>query len=489
VGGSPYPVTCTGFADPNYTITMVAGKVTVAQATLTITASSATMVYGATVPVITPLYAGLVAPDAAPATQPTCSTTATGTSNVGVYPSSCAGAVDANYAISYLPGTVTITPAPQTITFAALPNVTWGAGGFYVSATATSGLPVAFASDTPGTCTVSGTLVNLVAPGTCTVTATQPGDGNWQAAAPVSRSLTILQAPVSVTVTTQFNPTKAGAITSFVATVVNPNPSAGNPSGTLQLVVDGVNTGAAVPVIGSATVIQTSALVTGNHAITVRYSGDTYFLGATSAPLAHTVVAKLTTTTTIVSSDAASVYRQPVTFTATVTPQNGSLGVMPGGTVQFTLDGANLGVPQPIDAFGIASISVTMSVATHTVRAVYPGDVSYLASTSAPLAQVVSRASTSTTLTLTTPVSRATTITYRATVAAVAPGGGIPAGTVRFFRNGTRIGTATLVNGVATLQYRNTGLATGTYQMTARFVASANFNASTSPAVSQRITR
>jgi hypothetical protein len=42
---------------------------------------------------------------------------------------------------------------------------------------------------------------------------------------------------------------------------------------------------------------------------------------------------------------------------------------------------------------------------------------------------------------------------------------------------------------VATLQYRNTGLATGTYQMTARFVASANYNASTSAAVSQRVTR
>ncbi len=490
VGGSPYPVTCTGFADTNYGITLVDGTVTVAQAALTITASTGTMVYGAAVPAITPIYAGLVAPDTAPATPPACSTTATSTSDTGVYPSTCSGAADPNYTISYAAGTVTVTPAPQAIVFAAQANRTWGTVSFLVSATSTSGLAVAFTSDTPATCMVTGTAVFLVAPGLCTITATQPGNGNWQAAAPVSRSLTILRAPVTIGLSTQFNPTKAGAITSFVATVNNPNPLAGTPTGTLQLVVDGVDTGAAVPVIGSAVVIQTSALTTGNRSITVRYSGDTYFLGATSAALAHTVVAQLTTTTVVVSNDANSVFRQSVTFTATVTPQNGSLGINPGGTVQFTLDGANLGAPQAIDAFGVASITTTgLSVGTHAVRAVYPGDTNYTSSTSAPLAQVVSRASTGTTLTLTTPVSRQNTITYRATVVAVAPGGGTPTGTVRFFRNGNRIGTATLVNGVAVLSYRNTGLNTGTYQMTARYVASTNYAGSTSPVVNQRVTR
>jgi hypothetical protein len=63
-----------------------------------------------------------------------------------------------------------------------------------LSATASSGLPVSFNSQTNNTCTVSGSTVSLVAAGTCTVQATQPGDGYlWAAAAPVTKSGTVLQ--------------------------------------------------------------------------------------------------------------------------------------------------------------------------------------------------------------------------------------------------------------------------------------------------------
>ena len=40
----------------------------------------------------------------------TCSTVATATSAVGSYASNCSGAADANYSISYVPGTVTVDP-------------------------------------------------------------------------------------------------------------------------------------------------------------------------------------------------------------------------------------------------------------------------------------------------------------------------------------------------------------------------------------------
>lgn len=49
--------------------------------------------------------------------QPTCTTAATSSSPPGVYSSSCSGAVDANYKISYVNGTVNISGgASQTIT-------------------------------------------------------------------------------------------------------------------------------------------------------------------------------------------------------------------------------------------------------------------------------------------------------------------------------------------------------------------------------------
>jgi uncharacterized protein (TIGR03437 family) len=63
-----------------------------------------------------------------------------------------------------------------------------------LSATASSGLPVSFNSQTNNTCTVSGSTVALIAVGTCTVQATEPGDGYiWAAATPVTKSGTVLQ--------------------------------------------------------------------------------------------------------------------------------------------------------------------------------------------------------------------------------------------------------------------------------------------------------
>ena len=84
----------------------------VGQAPLKIRASSATMDYGASVPSITPGYSVFVNGDTPSSltVAPTCSTTATSTSAVKTYPSSCSGAVDANYKISYMSGTVTVVP-------------------------------------------------------------------------------------------------------------------------------------------------------------------------------------------------------------------------------------------------------------------------------------------------------------------------------------------------------------------------------------------
>jgi len=105
-----YDITCTGAADPNYTIGYAKGTLTINPASLTITASSATMVLHGTVPAITPSYSGFVNGDgpASLTTPPTCSTAATSSSPVGSYPTSCSGAVDANYSISYVAGTLQV---------------------------------------------------------------------------------------------------------------------------------------------------------------------------------------------------------------------------------------------------------------------------------------------------------------------------------------------------------------------------------------------
>ena len=101
----------------------------------------------------------------------------------------------------------TVKGKAQTITFATLPNQTYGAAPFTVSATASSGLPVSFASTTSGVCTVSSTVssstvttVTLVAgDGTCTIEATQAGNADYAAAPAVSRSFWVNREAQTIT--------------------------------------------------------------------------------------------------------------------------------------------------------------------------------------------------------------------------------------------------------------------------------------------------
>lgn len=88
---------------------------------------------------------------------------------------------------------VAITKVPQTIDFPVIPGHWVGEdpGSFAISATASSGLTVGLASETSGTCTVSGTTLTIVASGTCRVRATQAGDGYYAAAPDVVHAFSI----------------------------------------------------------------------------------------------------------------------------------------------------------------------------------------------------------------------------------------------------------------------------------------------------------
>ncbi|MGH7943611.1 MAG: glycine-rich domain-containing protein [Opitutaceae bacterium] len=81
--------------------------------------------------------------------------------------------------------------APQTITFASIPNKTYGDSPFAVTATASSGLPVTL-TVISGPATISGNTVTLTgALGTVTITASQAGNLVYGPATSVSRSFTV----------------------------------------------------------------------------------------------------------------------------------------------------------------------------------------------------------------------------------------------------------------------------------------------------------
>src|SRR5206468_34339 len=113
-----YPITASGAVGADYAISYVAGTLTVNAAALTIAADDKAKTYGAANPALTVTYSGFVNGDTAASltTPPTVSTTATGASHAGTYPITANGAVDADYTITYVAGTLTVNAAALTIT-------------------------------------------------------------------------------------------------------------------------------------------------------------------------------------------------------------------------------------------------------------------------------------------------------------------------------------------------------------------------------------
>jgi putative Ig domain-containing protein len=92
----------------------------------------------------------------------------------------------------------TVNAASQTITFGAIATQTVGTP-LTLSATASSGLVVSFTSTTPIDCSVSGTTATMLTSGTCIIQATQPGNGSYGAATPVTQSFTVNAASQTIT--------------------------------------------------------------------------------------------------------------------------------------------------------------------------------------------------------------------------------------------------------------------------------------------------
>lgn len=79
----------------------------------------------------------------------------------------------------------------QTITFGKLPAHSVTDLPFPLSASASSGLPVSFISNTPSVCTVNGNTVTLIAVGVCSITATQEGNAQINPATPVTQRFNV----------------------------------------------------------------------------------------------------------------------------------------------------------------------------------------------------------------------------------------------------------------------------------------------------------
>ena len=234
VGAGTATITASQAGNANYTVANDVPQVlTVAKAPLGVTATAASRAFGASNPTFTGTITGVVNGDPITATY---ASSATATTAVGTYGPATPEAITptlvdpgnrlGNYTATTTKGTLTISPAAQTISgFTAFGALAYGNPPFTIPGVTggASGNPVAFASSNTAVATLSGTTVTLVGAGTATITASQAGDTNHLAAIPVAQVLTVGKAALSVTASNAnrvfgtINPTFTGALTGVVA--------------------------------------------------------------------------------------------------------------------------------------------------------------------------------------------------------------------------------------------------------------------------------
>ena len=192
------------------------------------------------------------------------------------------------------------------------------------------------------------------------------------------------------------------------------------------------------------------------------------------------------TQTTLTATPAKAAYGASVALTATVM-DTGSSPASPvsSGSVTFYNGSTSLGTGT-LSGSGSTTVTVqTLPAGTDSITAAFAAQGNYAASTSAPVIETITGASTTTTLTASpTSVAQGASVTLTATVTS---SDGTPTGTVTFSDASGSVGTATLnAGGMATLVLAT--LPAGTDSLTATFAAQGNYGGSTSAVVTVSVT-
>jgi hypothetical protein len=195
----------------------------------------------------------------------------------------------------------TVNGQAQTITFGTIATQTVGTP-LTLSATATSGLAVSYASSTTSICTVSGSTVTFLAGGTCAITASQAGNSSYAAATPVSQSFTVNAATL-----------KSQTITfGTIATQTVGTPLTLGATSSSGLAVSYASSTTSICTVSGGTVTFVSA---GTCAITASQAGNATYAAATPVSQSFTVNAAAQTIT--FGTIAAQTVGTPLTLSAT----------------------------------------------------------------------------------------------------------------------------------------------------------------------------
>jgi hypothetical protein len=319
--------------------------------------------------------------------------------------------------------------------------------------------------------------------GSHSITAVYAGDSHFATSISTPLTQAVNQDGSATSLGGPSGPSDFGQSVSFTAAVAAAAPGSGTPTGTVTF-LDGATTLATVTLSGGKATLTTKTLPVGANSLTAVYNGDGHFTGSSSASLPQTVNPDASTTVGS-SSVPASVYGQGLTLKATVSANAPGSGT-PAGSVTF-FDGQTLLGTGTLGGGSATLQTSALSVGSHSITVVYSGNSNFLTSTSAMFAQTVGPDGTRNTLTASPSTSVfGQSVTLAATIAALGPGSGTPAGTVTFYDGTTALGTGTLAGGRATLKVSS--LTVGSHSLKAVYNnTDGKYTTSTSPAVTESV--
>lgn len=249
-----------------------------------------------------------------------------------------------------------------TVASASSPSAVSGNVQFLVDGVPT-GDPVALSND------VATTTITPLTAGSHIIVAQYLGNSSLGGSA-TSTVLNVAALPPTSTVIT-LSPAMPTAGTPITVTTMTSSATAGSPTGTVDLSVDGNDTNNPVTLANGATTVTLPAMTVGAHVISAQYSGDSNY-SASTGQVSFNVVSLSTSAAAVSVTPSSPTTTDSVTATAAVTA--GATG-----TVQFLLDGTAVGSPVTL-ANGTAQYGLgKLAAGSHTVTVQYSGDGSFAA--------------------------------------------------------------------------------------------------------------